>query len=301
MTSQRERGPERDALLAVAERVGAGLVDVRRLHGGSIHEAWSVSLDDGRSVFVKTDARAPADLFFEEARGLAWLEAGLSGDAGLSVPSVIACEPEFLVLELLEPGPPVSDFDERLGRGLAALHRSGSDLHFGLDSDNYVGGLPQPNETRADWPAFYRDCRLAPMLARAGPSLPTALRRRFDVLFERLETECGDPEPPARLHGDLWSGNLLRDRQGGPVLIDPAVHAGHREMDLAMMRLFGGFSPECFAAYASTWPLQPGWERRVDLWQLYPLLVHVVLFGGSYVGSVEAALRRLARGDAKGG
>jgi fructosamine-3-kinase len=206
---------------------------------------------------------------------------------------VIAWCSSFLVLELCEPGPPRRDFEELLGRGLAGLHRSGAALEFGLDHSNYVGSVPQQNEPRADWPSFYRDCRLAPMLARAGGSLSASLRGDFDRLFDRLPELCGPAEPPARLHGDLWSGNVHRDADGRPVLIDPAAYVGHREIDLAMLRLFGGFSERWFAAYAEVSPLAEGWRRRVDLYQLYPLLVHVVLFGRSYVGSVAAALRRL--------
>jgi fructosamine-3-kinase len=277
---------------ALVERLDAAVVGARALGGGSINQAWAVELADGRSVFVKANAEAPADMFAKEVRGLAWLAAGLEGVSGVSVPGVIACAPGFLVLELLEAGPPRADFDEQLGRGLAALHRSGAHEPFGLDHDNYIGSLAQPNETRGDWPSFYRDCRLLPMIERAGALIDSGLRRRFDRLFDRLASLCGAAEPPARLHGDLWAGNLHRDAAGDPVLIDPAVYAGHREMDLAMMRLFGGFSARTFAAYAEAWPLEPGSEQRVDLFQLYPLLVHVALFGRSYVGAVEAALRR---------
>lgn len=283
-----------DLRAALGERLGAAVARARVCRGGSISAAWAVDLDDGRAVFVKAKADAPADMFAAEARGLAYLRAGLPDE--LSLPQVLACEPGFLVLELLEPGPPRPDFDELLGRGLAALHRSGAGLPgFGLDHSNYIGSLAQINDPCDDWPSFYRERRLAPMLARAEPQLGSALRPRFDQLLVELEDRCGEPEPPARLHGDLWSGNLHRDASGRPALIDPAVYAGHREMDLAMMRLFGGFSARTFAAYARAWPLQPGWERRVDLYQLYPLLVHVVLFGGSYVGAVAAALDRLLR------
>jgi fructosamine-3-kinase len=119
------------------------------------------------------------------------------------------------------------------------------------------------------------------------------MRRGFDALFGCLTERVGPDEPPARLHGDLWGGNLHVDEEGRPCLIDPAVYGGHREMDLAMMRLFGGFSPRVFAAYHEAYPLAPGWEDRVPLYQLYPLMVHVNLFGRGYVGSVEGALRQV--------
>lgn len=282
-----------DSLAApLAEVLGAELVEATPLSGGSINAAWAVRLADGRRVFVKSNPRAPADMFAAEARGLAFLQAGLS-DGQLRVPELIAVDPRFLVLELLEPGEPCADFDERLGRGLAALHRSGTELELGLDHDNYIGSLPQANARMASWSGFYRARRLEPMLIRAGALIDVELWGRFDVLFERLDELCGPPELPARLHGDLWAGNLHRDADGVPVLIDPAVYAGHREVDLAMMRLFGGFSARVFAAYEEAWPLADGWQRRVDLYQLYPLLVHVVLFGAGYLRQLDAALRRL--------
>jgi fructosamine-3-kinase len=279
--------------LAITARLGTSIVGVRALGGGSINEAWALELADRRSVFAKSNRHAPADMFAAEVHGLAFLREGLVGVEGLSIPEVYACERTFLLLELLEPGPARADFHELLGRGLAQLHRSGAGLALGLDRSNYIGSVPQVNDPRADWPSFYRDCRLAPMLARAGSLISTALRHRFDRLYARLPELCGPPEPPARLHGDLWGGNLHRDAVGRPVLIDPAVYVGHREMDLAMMRLFGGFTARTFAAYDEAWPLASGWQRRVDLHQLYPLLVHVVLFGRGYLGSVEAALARL--------
>jgi fructosamine-3-kinase len=296
---------------AIGARLGAAVVRVRTLTGGSINQAWAVELGDGRSVFVKSNAHAPEDMFAAEVHGLAFLREGLVGVEGISVPEVIACDEQFLVLELIELTQGCERFNELLGRGLASLHRSGAQLRVGLERDNYIGKVPQPNDPfgparrvaprrlpplrdlRPDWPSFYRDCRLAPMIERAGKRIPSALRARFDRLYARLPELCGPPEPPARLHGDLWIGNLHCDAAGRPVLIDPAVYAGHREIDLAMMRLFGGFSEQVFAAYDEVWPLADDWQRRVHLYQLYPLLVHVVLFGQSYVPAIEAALRRL--------
>ena len=284
---------------AIAAALGSELVSARALTGGSINEAWVVELGDGRRVFAKTHECAPAGMFAAEAQGLAFLREGLRSVDALGVPEVLAVGDEFLILEWLEPAPSgACEFDEQLGRGLAALHRSGAGLGLGLDHANWIGSLVQANhpvEGRADdWPRFYAERRLAPMLARAGDSIPATLRRRFDALFHRLPELCGPADPPARLHGDLWAGNLCADASGRPMLIDPAVYVGHREVDLAMMRLFGGFSDRTFAAYAEAWPLAEGWARRVDLYQLYPLLVHVALFGPSYVGAVAAALDRLA-------
>lgn len=275
--------------------LGARVASARALTGGSINAAWALSLSDGRRVFLKQNTSAPAAMFELEARGLELLR---GPDTGLRVPKVLHVAPTWLLLELLESGPRRPDFEASLGRGLAALHRAGAagPSRFGLDHDNYIGSEAQPNAWTDDWPSFYREQRLEPMLARARERglVQAPLDRAFEGLYVRLEALCGPPEPPARLHGDLWGGNLHVDADGGPALIDPAVYFGHREVDLAMMRLFGGFGPRVFAAYEEAWPLAPGWERRVLLYQLYPLLVHLVLFGAGYLGQVHDALARLS-------
>jgi fructosamine-3-kinase len=290
---------------ALEAAFGSGVANARTVSGGDINRAFAVTLVDGRRLFVKANARQPRGMFAAEARGLRWLaEAKV-----LRVPEVIAVgsfaepsdsaseAPGFLALELLEAASPARDFDERLGRGLAALHRFGAPA-FGLDHDNFIGRLPQGNaplEHVSGWPAFYRSRRLEPQLRRAvdGGLASSRMQRGFARLFAELDDLVGPPEPPARLHGDLWGGNLLCDERGAPALCDPAVYGGHREIDLAMMRLFGGFGTRVFAAYAEAWPLADGHEARVPLYQLYPLMVHVNLFGGSYVGQVEAVLDRL--------
>ena len=280
---------------ALAAALGSDVGDARPLAGGDINQAYEIRLGDGRRLFAKTNARSPRGMFAAEARGLAWLaEAG-----ALRIPAVVAVsEPDaaaqFLVLELVETGRPARDFDERLGQGLAALHRFGAP-GFGVDHDNFIGRLSQSNAPEPTWPAFYRTRRLEPQLRQAvdaGLASPR-MRQGFQRLFAELDGLVGPAEPPARLHGDLWGGNLLCDADGAPCLIDPAVYGGHREVDLAMMRLFGGFGARVFAAYEETWPLADGAAQRIPLYQLYPLMVHVNLFGGGYVGSVESALARL--------
>jgi protein-ribulosamine 3-kinase len=275
--------------------LGSRVLKARPLSGGDINDAYEVGLADGRAVFVKSNVSAPNDMFVAEARGLAWLDEAKV----LRVPRVLASAganelTPFLALELIRSAPRAPDFDDRLGRGLAALHRHGAQA-FGLDHDNYIGRLPQKNTFGVAWPEFYRVRRLGAQLKAAVDSgLASArMRRDFERLFAQLEDLCGPPEPPSRLHGDLWGGNLMTDDMGEPCLIDPAVYGGHREIDLAMMKLFGGFGPLVFAAYKEAWPLADGYRERVALYQLYPLMVHVNLFGGGYVGSVEAALAQL--------
>jgi fructosamine-3-kinase len=280
---------------ALASALGSEVATARGLAGGDINVAYQVSLVDGRRLFVKTNERSPLGMFAAEARGLGWLaEAG-----ALRTPHVVAVAArddlqQFLVLELVATGVPARDFDEKLGRGLAALHRRGAP-GFGLDHDNFIGSLPQANAPASSWPEFYRAQRLEAQLRRAADQgrASSRMRQGFDRLFRVLEELCGPAEPPARLHGDLWGGNLLCDDRGAPCLIDPAVYGGHREIDLAMMRLFGGFGGRVFDAYDEAWPLADGHQERMSLYQLYPLMVHVNLFGGSYGGSVEAALDRL--------
>ena len=280
--------------LSLEERLGQRVTRASRLSGGDIHDAFRVELEDGARWFVKSSPSAPPGLFPAEARGLELLR----GSGTLRVPKVcVVSEPHdpvrFLVLELVEPGRPAPSFDERLGRGLAELHRVHAPV-FGLDHDNFIGSLPQANGPLPTWAEFLCVRRLEPQLARAVDSgrASYAMRRGFQRLFARLSALVGPEEPPCLVHGDLWSGNVHVAASGEPCLLDPAVYGGHREVDLAMMRLFGGFAESAFAAYEESFPLQPGAGDRVPLYQLYPLLVHVNLFGGSYAASVERALAR---------
>jgi fructosamine-3-kinase len=288
---------------AIGEALGAPVAGARRIAGGDINEAYEIALAGGRRLFAKTNRRSPRGMFAAEARGLAWL----AGAQALRVPAVIAVSgqdggeeagedagPQFLILELVTSGAPAADFDERLGLGLAALHRAGAP-GFGLDHDNFIGRLAQDNTPAPGWAPFYRARRLEAQLGLAvdGGLATPRMRRGFERLWGALEGLIGPPEPPARLHGDLWGGNLLCDERGHPCLVDPAVYGGHREVDLAMMRLFGGFGGRVFDAYQAAWPLADGHRERIALYQLYPLMVHVNLFGGGYVGSIESALDRL--------
>ena len=280
---------------ALRSALGSGLKTTRRLSGGDINDAFEVELMSGVRVFLKTNASAPPSMFPAEAAGLDWLRAA----GALRVPEVLAVsngrddEPGFLVLELLTPGQPLRDFDQRLGRGMAELHRFGAP-RFGWERPNFIGSLPQRNQAHDSWADFFWYERLEPQLTRAVTAgLASArLRTGFERLASRLTQLVGPAEAPARLHGDLWGGNLHIDESGAPCLIDPAAYGGHREVDLAMMRLFGGFGESVFRAYQEVWPLSPGYAERIALYQLYPLLVHLNLFGGSYAESVERSLAR---------
>jgi fructosamine-3-kinase len=276
----------------VAEIVHQPVVELRRTSGGDVSQAYRADLADGTSVFVKHQFDAPAGMFGAEAHGLAWL----AEVTALRIPAVLGVRdeaPQLLILEWIESGAPAANHDEQLGRGLAALHRAGAPA-FGLDRDNFVAALPQANAPTADWAAFYVERRLDPLVRRATQLGLIAKDRltQWRRLFDRMSELCGPPEPPARLHGDLWAGNALVGPNGRPVLIDPAVYGGHREVDLAMMQLFGGFSERVFAAYDEAWPRAEGHRDRVALYQLLPLLVHLVLFGAVYRARLQNALDR---------
>lgn len=271
---------------AVAEATGRAVRSLRRVGGGDINDAYAVELEDGGRAFVKTRADAPAGEYAAEAAALRWL--GEPG--GLGVPEVLGASDEVLVLEWLEEGP--AGDEARLGRGLATVHAAGADA-FGATARLRIGPLTLSNEPLPTWAEFYAERRLRPLLApgRDRGSLSAEGVRAVERVCERLPDLAGPPEPPARLHGDLWSGNVLWSGRR-PYVIDPVAYGGHREVDLAMLRLFGAPGAAMLAAYEEVAPLAGGHEERVGLWQLFPLLVHAVLFGGGYGSSVERTARR---------
>jgi fructosamine-3-kinase len=264
----------------VAAITGAGVTGAEQIFGGDINLAWRVALDDGRTVFAKTNATPPPGMFAAERHGLGWLAAA----GAIRVPQVIGHREHALVLEWMEPSG--GRAAGALGRDLAALHASGAPC-FGLAAPSFVATLPQDNTPCATWQELWFERRLRPLIERAiaAGRGPARWRHALDELAAATASIVPD-EPPARLHGDLWSGNVLVSG-GVPVLVDPAVYGGPREIDLAMLALFGGLDDHTASAYDEAFPLAPGWEERRGFWQLYPLLVHVVLFGGSYAASVE--------------
>ena len=271
---------------AVARATGRAVRSLRRVGGGDINDAYAAELDGGGRAFVKTRADAPAGEYAAEAAALRWL--GEPG--GLGVPGVLGASDEVLVLEWLDEGP--AGDEAALGRGLATTHAAGADA-FGATAPARVGPLALPNDPLPDWPAFYAERRLRPLLAPARDrgALSDGGVRAVERVCDRIADLAGPPEPPARLHGDLWTGNVLWSG-GRPYVIDPIAYGGHREVDLAMLRLFGSPGPRLLAAYEEVAALAPGHEDRVALYQLFPLLVHAVLFGGGYGASVERAARR---------
>jgi len=281
------------AIAAAADALGVGVERARRVAGGDINEAFRLELADGRAAFLKCRAGAPAGEYELEAAGLAWL-GEVAG--GLPVPAVRAIVDgggvRGLVLEWVDEGRLDPAGEERLGAGLARIHAAGAP-GFGALPPGAPAGAPlrfgvaelpaPPAGSGAAWSRVYGERleRLA-RIARDAGRLERPAGAAIDRAVERLDEIVGPPEPPARVHGDLWSGNVLAAADGAPWLIDPAAHGAHREIDLAMLRLFGTVSGRTLAAYEGVLPLAPGHEERVALWQLQPLLVHAILFGGSY-------------------
>ena len=264
---------------------GASIIE--RVGGGDINEALRVRLADGGEAFVKTRPDAAEGEFACEAAALAWL----SEPGAVRTPGVLGLAPSYLALEWVAGGPLSDAGAEDLGRGLASTHAAGAELFGdpGFAPSWGFGALRLSNEPADDWPTFYALRRLAP-LARAAGDRGALSERGVGAVqrpCERLAELVGPPEAPARLHGDLWSGNVMAGADGRAWLIDPAAYGGHREVDLAMLRLFGSPSPRILAAYQELAPLADGWRERIELYQLLPLLVHAVLFGGSYGPAAE--------------
>jgi fructosamine-3-kinase len=287
---------------ALREATGRAVASHRRVGGGCINDGWQIEFEDGERAFVKTRQDVARDEYSTEAAGLRWL----AEPGALRLPEVLAVrdgdeEPRLLALEWIEEGSLGPDGGEELGRGLADLHAAGADAFGQLPPDApaprlRIGPIALETRPRDDWPSFYAGCFLLP-LARMAAERGALGRSGIDAVervCERIVDLAGPLEPPARLHGDLWGGNVMAGADGRPWLIDPAAYGGHREVDLAMLRLFGSPGSRVFAAYEEATPLAEGHADRVELWQLLPLLAHAVLFGGHYGASAERAARRYA-------
>lgn len=293
---------------AIEAATGRAVRSVTSIAGGDINEAYKVQFADESFGFVKTRRDVPAGEYAAEAAGLRWL----AEPGTLRTPEVLGCSDELLVLDWVDEGR--RGDAAAFGAGLAEIHAAGADdwgatpplAGGGERGDGEAGGAtpadpPRPptrvgaltlsNDPCADWPAFYATRRLLALLPQAG--LSARGNRAVESVCARIADLAGPLEMPARIHGDLWSGNVHWDRQGRAWLIDPGAYGGHREVDLAMLQLFGDPGTAFFAAYEDRHPLAPGWRDRVGLYQLFPLLVHAALFGGGYPAAAERTAMKL--------
>ena len=278
----------------VKQRCGSPITGVKHVGGGCISNTARLELGSGELVFLKWSAEHPPAMFREEARSLN----ALAATQTVRVPCVIQQDEAdgyaWLLLEWLEPGPRSTHSHAVLGEQLAALHRDTAE-DFGWEADNFIGSLDQSNRRHGSWADFWREERLLPQTRLAADAFRPAEVRRLEHLAANSADLLagGGDEPPSLLHGDLWSGNLHMMAGGEPALVDPSSYYGHREVDLAMTRLFGGFTSDFYHAYQRAWPCKPGVERRWLVYQLYYLLVHVNLFGGGYTSQTMGVVAQL--------
>jgi fructosamine-3-kinase len=274
------------------ELLGSAVVATAPIAGGDVATATRLRLSDGTTALMKTLPHAPEDFFTDEAAGLRWLSEA-TGSGGAHVPEVLGVDHECLIIRWVEPGKNSVDTAVGLGRELAATHAAGA-ASYGLDRDGFIGRLPMPNRPTDSWAEFYAVRRVLPYLklARDRGAVTDGQAATVEAVVPRL-AELVPDEPPSRLHGDLWNGNVQWGLDGHAWLIDPASYGGHRELDLAMLALFGlPHLPRVLDAYDEAAPLADGWEDRVSLHQIFPLLVHACQFGGGYgARAADAAAR----------
>jgi protein-ribulosamine 3-kinase len=263
--------------------------------GGCINQTYILHLTNGERFFLKHNPHPSPDFFVAEVKGLKLLS---HADRGPRIPKTLAFQDSstssFLILEYIEKSSPSHDFPVRFAQSLAELHRN-THHSFGLDHDNYIGSMPQKNTYNENGIHFFRNCRLRYQqeLARKSGKLPSVTDKKISKLCDRIEDYLDiTGEQPALLHGDLWSGNYFPDQDQIPCIFDPAVYYGLREADLAMTELFGRLPQKFYDAYHEAFPLNPGYDERKDLYNLYHLLNHLNLFGSSYLGSVEQIIRK---------
>jgi protein-ribulosamine 3-kinase len=262
------------------------------LSGGCINHVCRITTSAGRYCLKYNNDNDFPGMFDSEAKGLSTLN-----DANeIRIPGVIhsgtANRYSYILLEFITAAPAIPGFMEDFGRSLARLHRHSADF-FGNDNDNYMGALPQSNRKHKDWVSFFIEERLEKQVSIADQAgfLSSGIRDSFQRMYDRLD-EIFPKEKPSLLHGDLWGGNYIVSEKGKACLIDPAVYYGHREIDIAMTTLFGGFGASFYSAYNDEFPLEKEWRSRLGICNLYPLLIHLNLFGSGYLGQIESIVKK---------
>ena len=277
----------------IEEKLNSKIKSLSSLSGGCISDAFKVTTIDGSNYFLKYNPAISNDMFIKEANGLK----ELAKANAIRIPEVLSFNDDFILLEFISTGSRKKNFFEEFGRSFAQMHKFSSNT-FGFYEDNYIGSNPQINipdeKQKSNWVNFYFNKRILYQLQLAeklGNSTPE-LRKGISKLENKIQEIIGNTqEKPSLLHGDLWGGNYMVDENSNAVLIDPAVYYGHREADLGMTKLFGGFSSEFYRAYNETFPLEDGYEYRENIYKLYHILNHLNLFGGGYYSQALSLIK----------
>lgn len=273
-----------------SQSVSFDILNTFSLTGGCINHVHRLQTSKGDFCLKYNFHDRFPDMFTCEADGLA----ALKNSEEIRVPEVChtgsAGSYDYILLEYVDSGRKIPSFMQDFGRSLAKMHKHTAG-YFGHDIDNYMGSLPQSNKKHTDWSSFFVEERLVRQVSLAHGNFSSSDYASLERLYARMD-KLIPVEPPALLHGDLWGGNYMVAQDGKACLIDPAVYYGHREADIAMTTLFGGFDEHFYAAYQEEYPLEKGWQERLDIFKLYPLLIHLNLFGSGYLGSVLTIIRK---------
>lgn len=283
------------SLQPILNQLQIKIIRYEPVHGGDINDAYCLYGENVKYFLKVNNASQYPGMFEKESRGLYALSELLPA---LNIPRVIHYgaveQQQYLLLQWIETGRPGKDFWESFGRSLALMHREAQD-YFGWEEDNYIGSLHQHNNRHDEWCIFFSECRILPLVRTLFNAAAFSKKDLSAAeLFCRQSNQWFPPEPPALLHGDLWSGNYMISSSGYASVYDPSVYYGHREMDIGMTKLFGGFDQRFYDAYQEIYGMEQNWIQRLPLAQLYPLLVHAVLFGGHYVSSARDIITKFA-------